>query len=281
MCLPRAGSRSARPLNRRVRLHKVLIENKIDAAFQLNQPQRYAEREAAYANEDEYEQVITVFMAPAIYFGDDDDNYGFDAKVPYEDVLTSLEISEHAKPRTDYKVALLRAAIERGRAGWQLIPHPSVGAFWRSYWQLADQIAPHLSMPVPKNEIPARSHFIVFHPPALPTDVKLKQKVGHGHVDLEFRGMGRRLAEMGLKYGRTLPTGARIEKAAKSAVVRTGVDPVDMTNADFGASEALVRRGIETTASLLDWCMRMHPADNAPGQVNSGWQADVTQAPSG
>jgi len=243
---------------------KVLIENKVDAAFQPNQPQRYAERAVAYANGGKYQEVVTVLMAPKCYFGDEADNYGFDAKIAYEDVLEWVATPERAGPRTDYKIALLRAAIERGRAGWQLVPHPNVGAFWRSYWQLADRVAPHLSMPVPKNEIPAGSHFIVFRPLALPADVKLKHKVGYGHVDLEFRGMGHRLADMQRLYGKTLPTGARIEKAAKSAVVRIRVEPIDVTKADFITTEALARKGIETAVSLLDWYIKAHPSGDAP-----------------
>jgi hypothetical protein len=246
---------------------KVLIENKVDAAFQPNQPQRYAERAAVYENSGKYREVITVLMAPECYFGDEDDNYGFDAKIAYEDVLKWVATPARAGPRTDYKVALLRAAIERGRAGWQLVPHPTVGAFWRSYWQLADRVARHLSMPVPKNEIPAGSHFIVFRPLALPADVKLKHKVGYGHVDLEFRGMGDRLADMLRLYGEALPTGARIEKAAKSAVVRIRVEPIDVTKADFTTTEALARKGIETAALLLDWYMKVHPSTKTGAQT--------------
>ena len=258
---------------------KVLIENKVDTAFQPNQPQRYAERASDYEKSGKYREVITVLMAPECYFGDDADNYGFEAKIAYEDVLSWLAAPERTSARTEYKVALLRAAIERGRAGWQLVPHPKVGEFWRSYWQLADRVARHLSMPLPKGEIPAGSHFIVFRPLALPKSVKLKHKVGYGHVDLEFRGMGNRLEEMERLYGRSLPSGARIEKAAKSAVVRIRVEPIDMTNADFRTSEALARKGIETAASLLDWYTKAHRSSDAPVQPNSGLQSDAAQAP--
>jgi hypothetical protein len=244
---------------------KVLIENKVDAAFQLNQPQRYVERASEYRKSGNYGEVVTVVMAPQVYFGEEPENYGFDARITYETVLGWFSASERASPRTDYKLTLLRAAIDRGRSGWQLVPHPNVGQFWRSYWQLAEQIARQLSMPVPKSEIPAGSHFIVFRPAALPANVKLKHKVGYGHVDLEFREMGDRLAEMERLYGAALPTGARIEKAAKSAVVRTRVDAIDITRADFAANEAVVREGIETAASLLDWYTKMHPSPKANG----------------
>lgn len=57
------------------------------------------------------------------------------------------------------------------------------------------------------------------------------------------------------------------------------VDPIDMTKADFKANEGLVRKGIETAASLLDWYAKMHPSANAAVQPNSGLRGDAAQAP--
>jgi len=259
---------------------KVVIENKIDAAFQPNQPQRYMERAAEYKSSGKYQEVVTVIMAPEIYFGEPEENYEFDARVTYEDVLQWFSAPERRTPRTGYKLTLLRAAIDRGRSGWQLIPHPNVGQFWRSYWQLTERIARQLSMPVPKSDIPAGSHFIVFRPAALPGNVKLKHKVAYGHVDLEFRDMGNRLAELERLYGAALPPGARIEKAAKSAVVRLRVEPIEMTNADFAANEVVVRKGIEAAALLLDW-FSTNQSKGTAVQPNNGLQRDAAQAPRG
>lgn len=237
---------------------KVLVENKVDAAFQPNQPQRYVTRAHGYRESGKYKDVVTVVMAPEDYFGDESESYGFDAKITYESVLSWFSAPDRKSPRTDYKLALLCVAIERGRAGWQLVPHPNVGLFWQMYWQLANKIAPQLSMPPPKKEIPVGSHFIVFRPAALPRNIKLKHKVGYGNVDLEFREMGGRLAEVDRLYRAALPSDTQIEKAAKSAVIRARVDPVDMTRADFASSEPAIRKGIETAARLLDWYIKMH-----------------------
>jgi len=199
-------------------------------------------------------------MAPEAYFGDESETYGFDARVTYEDVLSWFSTPERKCARTDYKLALLRVAIERGGTGWQLVPDPKVGQFWQEYWTLANRLAPQLSMPPPKSQIPAGSHFIVFKPAALPPNIKLKHKVRYGNVDLEFRDMGSRLAEMDRLYRAALPANAQIDKAGKSAVVRARVEPVDMARQDFASSEATMRRGIETAARLLDWYMStQHP----------------------
>ena len=232
---------------------KILIENKVDASFQPNQPQRYADRANAYRTSGKCEEITTVVMAPEVYFGSEASNFGFDAKVTYEAALGWFESAELLGPRREYKLALLRGAIERGRLGWKLIPHPAVGAFWQAYWRLADQIAPQLAMPVPKVEIPADSHFIRFRPAILPPNVSLWHKVAYGHVDLQFSGMGDRLIEIEQLYRPSLLPSMRIEKAAKSAVIRVLIAPIDMTTATFPNCEAEARKGIETAAELLDW----------------------------
>jgi hypothetical protein len=211
-----------------------------------------------------------VLMAPEVYFGGEDQNYGFDAKVSYESVLGWFSASERASQRTDYKLFMLRAAIQRGRSGWQLVPHPKVGHFWQSYWLLAEKMARQLSMPVPKRQLPAGSHFVVFRPAALPATVKLKHKVAYGHVDLEFREMGDRLSEMERLYGADLPPGARIERAAKSAVIRARVEPIDMTQVAFDSCEVAVGKSIEVAVSLLDWYTKKHRSEVTQFSLGGG-----------
>ena len=237
---------------------KVLIENKVDAAFQPSQPERYVQRADEDRRSGKYREVITVISAPEAYFGEDAESYGFDAKITYETVLNWFSAVERKGPRSEYKLALLRAAIARGGSGWILVPHPRASQFWQLYWELAERTAPQLSMPAPKKGIPVGSHFIVFRPAALPPNVKLKHKIGYGHVDLEFRDMGGRMPEMERLYRDALIEGImRIEKAAKSAVIRVCVDSVDMTHTDFASCEESIRKGIEAAALLLDWFIKI------------------------
>lgn len=258
-------------------LVKILIENKVDAAFQPNQPQRYAERAKRYRGLGTYREILTVVMAPEVYFGNEASAFGFDAKVTYEAALAWFEQAQLGA-RKDYKIAMLRGAIDRGRLGWKLVPHRGVSEFWQAYWQLCEQIAPQLSMPVPKNEIPADSHFIRFRPALLPASVSLWHKVGYGHVDLQFAGMGDRLAEMEQLYRSSLLRSMRIEKAAKSAVVRIRVDSVDMTVGAFSNSETSIRQGIEAAVLLLDWYSKVQQPAAAVAQPNNGLQNDAPQA---
>ena len=232
-------------------LIKILIENKVGAAFQPNQPERYQERARQYMASGEFQAVRTAITAPRNYFGDEDLTFGFDASVTYEDVLAWFEQTDTGARKT-YKLAILRGAIERGRFGWKLIPHPGVSNFWRAYWDLCEQLAPQLLMPIPKAEIPADSHFIVFKPAGLPADVSLLHKVAFGHVDLQFSGMGDKLTEMERLYRSSLEPSMRIEKAVKSAVIRIRVEPLYMTT-PFADAEPSIRKAIQAAEQLLGW----------------------------
>ena len=66
---------------------RVLVENKVDAAFQPRQAERYAERADDYLQNMDFAQVITVLVAPEVYFSDDDDDGGFNYQINYEQVL--------------------------------------------------------------------------------------------------------------------------------------------------------------------------------------------------
>lgn len=241
------------------RLVRVLIENKVDAAFQPNQPQRYSERAKNHLLSGEYSEIVTVVLAPEVYFGDEASYFGFDAAITYENILSWFELADIGSSRKAYKVELLRGAIDRGRQGWKLIPDPIVTEFWQSYRSLADQIAPELAMPIPKKEIPARSSFIRFRPAALPSTVSLLHKFAHGYVDLQFTGMGSKLLQLEDRYRAYMLPSMRIEKAAESAVIRILVDPIIITaNAAFSDYEASVREALEAALTLYRWYREQH-----------------------
>ena len=235
---------------------KILIENKVDAAFQPNQPERYAERARRYKESGNFQEISTVVMAPEAYFGDEPQAFGFDVKLSYESALAWFEQAD-VGDRKQFKLAMLQAAIERGRLGWKPTPNSAVREFWQAYWKLCERLAPQLAMPVPKSEIPAQSHFILFRPAVLPANVSLWHKVAYGHVDLQFVGMGERLAEMEQLYRPSLLPSMRIEKAAKSAVIRVRVEPVDMTTAPFSSAENSMRKGIEAAVLLAEWYSKL------------------------
>ncbi len=232
---------------------RLIVENKIDAVFQPNQAKRYAERALKYLATGNCSGVVTLLLAPEVYLGGNDELHGFDATLSYEAIVDWFSTQQPESDRRRYKVKLLSKAIDRGRTGWTLVPHSKVKAFWDAYWRLAQSIAAQLAMPKPNDQIPEGSHFVVFRPPALPAGVTLRHKVGYGHIDLVFAGMGERISELDLTFGQRLPAGAQLTRAAKSAAVRCFVEPVDMARDVFATREDAIRQGITAAATLLAW----------------------------
>jgi hypothetical protein len=115
--------------------------------------------------------VRTLLLAPQVYFGGNEELHGFDATLSYEAIVDWFSTQQPESDRRRYKIKLLSRAIDRGRTGWTLVPHPNVKAFWDGYWHLAQSIAKQLAMPKPNDQIPQGSHFVVFRPPALPSGI--------------------------------------------------------------------------------------------------------------
>jgi hypothetical protein len=231
------------------RITKVLIENKVDAVFQPRQAERYRERAARYVQAGVCTSAVTVLFAPEAYYSNAANGFAFDRPLSYESLLHWFEDSRHLGDRGSYKQALIRGAIDRSQAGWRLVPHEAVTEFWRSYWEPANALAPELRMPKPSAK-PKTSGFVTFRPTVLPRGVSLIHKMPYGNVDIQFAGKGKHLPEMHALYGHQLEAGMQLERAAKSAVVRVCVEPVDMA-APFPASEHTVRSSLHVALNLL------------------------------
>lgn len=229
--------------------HLFLIENKIDASFQPEQPLRYRQRGERYIKDKECGNYTTVLIAPKKYIKE---NVDFDFIIEYEQIRDWFLRQKDLKERTKYKVEVLNIAIEKSRRGYTAIPDEKTSAFWRSYWELANQIAPELGMKEPKRDIPVGSASIILKPKALGKEVYLVHKIDRGFVDLEFPGKGGQIDAFGKKYKPFLEQGMSIERAHKSAVIRMITRRLNLQE-DFAKQKEHVVRGIETARGLLLW----------------------------
>lgn len=235
----------------------VLLENKIDANLQPRQPERYRERAVRYVKEGQCTACATVLVAPQVYFGDEPHTMGFDHVLPYEDILDWFDHAEQLGERRQPKIALLRRALDRGSAGWKLVPDETATEFWRRYWELTRTLAPELRMPRPEVK-PATSTFIYFRPASLPSGATLVHKLPYGNVDIQLAGKAATIDDVNTKYGPLLEPGMSVEAAGKSAVIRLTVPPIDM-RAPFLDSEGAVREGIWAAKLLNVWFKRAGP----------------------
>jgi hypothetical protein len=224
----------------------ILIEDKIDAVLQPRQAARYAARATAYQRRGECDIATTVIVAPLRYGADP----GFEHHVSYESIQDWFRNQPSLGARKAYKLALLHTALTKPPRP-RPVPDVAATAFCTSYWTLAQEIAPDLQMPQPR-ERSKNSSWLYFKPEALPSSTEMAHKVGRGHVDLHFKGMGNRMARLRQRVGTSLPPGVQLVRSGKSGVVRAVVPPVDI-QLPFEDSMPAARQGIEAAQMLLRW----------------------------
>ena len=233
---------------------RLLIENKVNASLQPRQAERYQERGRSYIENGECVKFCTVLVGPERYFGKGHSLKGFDARVMYEEIRDWFARSQGMGPRKRYKCDLLKAGIEKGTVGYQVVADAPVTEFWRQYWELTLRIAPELEMKEPIGK-PARAGFIKFDPVSLPRGVSLVHKLGKGYVDLQFSGMGKRLSELRSKFGDYVEPGMQFKQATKSGAIRVNVPKLHTASA-FPPQEDNTRQGLAAAERLLDWFLK-------------------------
>lgn len=230
---------------------RVLIENKVNAALQPRQAERYRERGKACLKKGSCSFFKTVLIAPRRYLGGGDKKLGFDATVTYEQIVSYLKKSESSSNSRIYELHMLMKAIDKTEKGWQLIEDNPISQFWQDYWEIATEIAPELQMKRPSRK-PSGSILIYFSPVELPRKVELIHKVTRGCVDLQFGSMGGKLQLLSKILKEHLQSDMTIVKAAKSGAVRVKVHEINMTD-DLEVNQALIEYGIQKARYLLEW----------------------------
>ena len=231
----------------------LLIENKIDADFQPDQPQRYRER--AQRGRDSGPptcEVETVLLAPSGYF----ENEGreiFDRQVSYEEVIDAL--AESTDPRTLFLADTLRNGIESHRQGYRPEHDEATTQAWNAFWEMANAETPLLRMGKPGSK-PSGAGFIEFQDAEgvsvaeTGRRAKIIYKRRHCNVDLQFANMSEaalRSAVEGL-----LEPDMAVMRTGKSASIRIGVPPVDFTRMPNGQGES-IRAGLQAAERLRRW----------------------------
>ena len=233
----------------------LLVENKVDAVLQDRQAERYLERATSYIAAGRCATARTLVIAPGRYFGDSDDDVGFDASLTYEDVAGWFADADVEPERRAYKVALLGAAIEKAVLGYQRVADGGMTALWGRYAQVVAEHAPELNMPGSEGR-PSGSHFVYFKPDSLPRPLQLVHKFAYGHVDVQFPRWGKAIGRLREQIGPTAPSGCMVARAGKSAVLRRNVRKVSVVDADQ-SQIAGMREGVLAAKEMLEWT-RVH-----------------------
>jgi len=197
----------------------LLIENKIDAAFQPRQPERYAERAAALTKSLGC-KVYSILVAPESYTRSGHELFSkFDGVISYEDI--SAAISSEETPRSKHRSKLMDHAINLARKSYMLIPSEEVTAMWARVYAIAAESYPDLKMSPPK-EKGSGSIWIVFKA-GLPANITIDWKITKSVVDLSFWPSASQKPIAGLDLTQL---GASNDKAGDTVLIRIPIsDP--------------------------------------------------------
>jgi hypothetical protein len=237
---------------------RLLIENKIGAAFQVDQAKRYIQRGEAYLNAKICHEFRTVIIAPENYFKSQTDWRIFHFAVTYEKLSDWFRNASELGKRAKFKAKMIDIAIEQQRRGYQANPHEIATQNWQLCYEWVQEIAPELGMIKP-DKPKTSGTFITLKPSKVyPRELEIIHKSTAGYVDLQFPGNARSDAEF--EKFRThcfqlLEPGMTIEKAGNSAAIRIFVPVIDVTK-EFGEQESSVIEGIWAAKKLLQWARK-------------------------
>lgn len=221
----------------------VLVENKIGAAFQPRQAERYRLR-GTLAVQDGAVSCHSILVAPLSYAGGELSD--FDGRVHYEDLAEWF--LRQGDSRSRYRAAVLSMALQKRAFGYHPVFDEPASNFWNCYWQFTTRHAPELGMSKPGSK-PAGSTFVFFSGAGLRSGMLLVHKMTHGHVDLEFASWGSRLGELQVHLGPLLRDDMVIVKAAKSAAIRLTVPRLTLADR-FEDQEKAVLQAIQAARQL-------------------------------
>ena len=228
----------------------LLIENKIDADFQPDQPERYLARARRWRAEmSPNDDVETILLAPEAYF----ENRGsevFDRLLSYEEVVAGLAGSSDA--RTNYLATTLRDGIESHRLGYRPEHNEATTLVWGAIWARSNSQTPLLRMRLPVSK-PIGAGFIYFYDAEGVSATETKRRIfvvykpAHGNADLQFSNMKEDALRKAL--GRLLDSDMAVAQAGKSASIRIKVPIVDFGRAPEEQEDA-IRQGIQASERL-------------------------------
>ncbi len=224
----------------------VMIENKIKAAAQPDQYERYITRGEGYANDDTCDSYIATLCAPAKYVSADSEEYA--VRIAYE------EIQEWFLSRSGERATYLASLMERGvkKLGEKAPPDPLITEFRRRIWKIADAEFPELTVLRPTG-VSSEEYWVYMRYAGFQMIYKMYRKAfkyGDCVVDLELAGRANELGALRDAYAEDLARhGFDLVKTTKSVSFRQRVprnSPVDF-------DEEATREALRAASELLAW----------------------------
>jgi hypothetical protein len=224
----------------------ILIENKIGAAFQPRQAERYQQRGEQGKCSKEWDRYFTCLIAPSRYI---EQGHGFQKSVSFESVCSWISAPDDA--RRAFRVGIISTALEQSRRNGPKVVDEAVTEFRRRYYEFLAQEARDLLMNKPKRVYSGETWFVLKHR-SLPKGVRIVHKSPMGFVDLAFPN--RNAADLG-RLASQLEYGMEIRQTGKSAAIRLSVPSIEKFDS-FDAQRDSVRAALDAAMRLAVFCVR-------------------------
>jgi hypothetical protein len=236
-------------------IHRVLIENKIDARFQLDQAERYKKRADFYVREKQEccTHCQTVLFAPRAYATRRGSE--FDGVLLYEELQDWYQQQGTSDGRARWKTALLDTAIKKHHAvGKKSSGKPideRLSKFWFAYWTMASQNFPELGMLEPFDKVGGFNHLF---PTSLLQGVGLVHRVRSGRVELQFGGLSGKAGEAEIRslFGLLLDLDMAVRGTGENVMVGLKAPSLNKFS-DFFQQTENARVGMEAATRLAKW----------------------------
>jgi hypothetical protein len=243
----------------------ILIENKIDAPAQPEQAERYRRRGQAGIDEGDWYDFRTCLIAPRKYLRGSSNAAHYDAQISHEQVRNILLASNREKTRMQHKAAIINAAIDKIRRGYQPVPHPQVTEFWHTYWEYVQENYPQLAMREPGN-VPENSDWPEFSSSELGKNHKIVHKLKFGHVELYFHRLGQQQDALALLNEELFGDEIAVAGTQKTAFVQIKVKSIDRFQ-PFVKQQEMVDEALQAAVKLLE----LFPKIKLPDAAEKSW----------
>ena len=201
----------------------ILIENKISAAQQSFQAERYHLRAAHAQHAGKFDSYITCIAAPAGYLAGLSADIPYNARITYESIADWYSAISDA--RHEWRAAIMRDAVRQGRRGYTMVVNDTVTRFHQDFWNYLVQHEPLFAMhkPTPKG---SGSSWIRFKglgfPPGREFALKLDQEI----IELGFyRCQVEELRALDVNW----PARAVLRQKGQTAAVHLSTPPLNKT----------------------------------------------------
>ncbi|MBQ3084042.1 MAG: hypothetical protein IJC46_01135 [Clostridia bacterium] len=203
----------------------LLIEDKIDADAMPQQALRYMQRGEKGKRSGDYDDYFVFIIAPRKYLEYNEEAKKYPYQLAYEEILDYIKEDENS----GFKQQLLRRAIDKQKAGYQVHENAAVTLFWERYSRFQKEHFPDLRMSGALGPKGSSATWVTFS-----TDYKklyIDHKSEKGFVDLTFEGRAKRFEEFRLLMEGLLEVDMFPVTIGKSIAVRINVPVVEFKEA--------------------------------------------------